>query len=113
MTSVSLARSYFVKAAKRLRALETLFAEEAWSDVVRQAQELVELAAKGMLRFVAIEPPKQHDVGPLLLQHRDRCGDARRTVRSTGRLLVRADIAQAETRAALGPNGARKVLREA
>jgi hypothetical protein len=25
-----------------------------------------------MLRFVGIEPPKQHDVGPLLLQHRER-----------------------------------------
>ena len=72
MTSVSLARSYFLKARKRLRALETLFEEEAYSDVVREAQELVELALKGMLRFVGIEPPKQHDVGPLLLQYRDR-----------------------------------------
>jgi hypothetical protein len=72
VTSVSLARSYFVKARKRVRALEALHAEEAWSDVVREAQELVELGMKGMLRFVGIEPPKQHDVGALLLQHRDR-----------------------------------------
>jgi HEPN domain-containing protein len=72
MTSITLARSYFEKARKRLRALETLFAEEAWSDVVREAQELVELALKGALRFVGIEPPKRHDVGPLLLEHRDR-----------------------------------------
>ena len=72
MTSVSLAHSYFQKARKRLRALGTLFEDEAYSDVIREAQELVELALKGMLRFVGIEPPKQHDVGPLLLQHRDR-----------------------------------------
>ena len=72
MTSISLARSYFLKARKRLRALEILFDEEAYSDVVREAQELVELALKGMLRFIGIEPPKQHDVGPLLLQYRDR-----------------------------------------
>jgi HEPN domain-containing protein len=72
VTSISLARSYFLKARKRLRALETLFDEEAYSDVVREAQELVELALKGMLRFIGIEPPKQHDVGPLLLQYRDR-----------------------------------------
>jgi len=72
VTSISLARSYFLKARKRLRALEILFDEEAYSDVVREAQELVELALKGMLRFIGIEPPKQHDVGPLLLQYRDR-----------------------------------------
>ncbi len=72
MTSVTLARSYFEKARKRLRALQTLFEDEAYSDVVREAQELVELALKGVLRFVGVEPPKQHDVGGLLLQHRDR-----------------------------------------
>jgi HEPN domain-containing protein len=72
MTSVSLARSYFEKARKRLRALATLFEDEAYSDVMREAQELVELALKGMLRFVGVEPPKQHDVGRLLLQHRER-----------------------------------------
>lgn len=42
------------------------------SDVVREAQELVELALKGMLRAVGIEPPKFHDVGPLLLEYRER-----------------------------------------
>lgn len=40
--------------------------------MIREAQELVELALKGMLRFVGVEPPKRHDVGELLLQHRDR-----------------------------------------
>jgi HEPN domain-containing protein len=72
MTSTTLARAYFEKARKRLRALATLFEDEAYSDVIREAQELVELALKGMLRFVGIEPPKQHDVGALLVQHRDR-----------------------------------------
>lgn len=72
MTSVALAQSYFEKARKRLRALGTLFEDAAYSDVIREAQELVELALKGMLRFVGIEPPKQHDVGPLLVNHRDR-----------------------------------------
>lgn len=72
MTSVSLARSYFEKARKRLRALGTLFEDEGYSDVIREAQELVELVLKGMLRFVGVEPPKQHDVGPLLVEHRER-----------------------------------------
>ena len=72
MTSVTLARSYFEKARKRLRALTVLFEDGAYSDVVREAQELVELALKGALRFVGVEPPKQHDVGRLLLEHCDR-----------------------------------------
>jgi HEPN domain-containing protein len=33
--------------------------------VVREAQELVELALKGMLRAIGIEPPKLHDVETL------------------------------------------------
>jgi len=44
VSNVSLARSYFQKARKRLRALGTLFEDEAYSDVIREAQELVELA---------------------------------------------------------------------
>lgn len=69
MTNQSLARSYLVKAQKRLKALAVLRDEEAHSDVVREAQELVELALKGVLRAAGIEPPKFHDVGGLLLEH--------------------------------------------
>lgn len=70
MTSKSLARSYLVKAQGRLKALRVLRDEGDPSDVVREAQELVELALKGMLRAIGIEPPKFHDVGPLLREHR-------------------------------------------
>jgi HEPN domain-containing protein len=69
VTNASLARSYLVKAQKRLKALAVLRDEGAHSDVVREAQELVELALKGVLRAVGIEPPKFHDVGGLLLEH--------------------------------------------
>jgi HEPN domain-containing protein len=72
MTTRALARSYFLKARKRLRALLVLLEDEAYSDVIREAQELVELALKGMLRSVGVEPPKRHDVGPLLVVHRER-----------------------------------------
>ena len=70
MTNQSLARSYLLKAQKRLKALAVLRDEGAHSDVIREAQELAELALKGMLRAVGIEPPKFHDVGGLLLEHR-------------------------------------------
>ncbi|MFQ5738353.1 MAG: HEPN domain-containing protein [Acidobacteriota bacterium] len=72
MTNSSLARSYLVKATKRLRILSVLLDEEAYSDVVREAQEIVELALKGMLRQVGVEPPKWHDVGPFLLDFEKR-----------------------------------------
>jgi HEPN domain-containing protein len=70
VTSLSLARSYLRKAQGRLKALAVLRDEGDASDVVREAQELVELALKGMLRAVGIEPPKFHDVGRLLVEHR-------------------------------------------
>jgi hypothetical protein len=40
--------------------------------VVREAQEIVELSLKGMLRQVGVESPKWHDVGGFLLQFGDR-----------------------------------------
>ncbi|MDF0674648.1 MAG: HEPN domain-containing protein [Nitrospira sp.] len=72
MTNESLAKSYLRKASDRLDVLDVLLKKGAYSDVVREAQELVELALKGMLRTIGIEPPKLHDVGGLLLEHRER-----------------------------------------
>lgn len=72
MTTRTLAQSYLVKARVRLRALEVLMAADAFSDVVREAQEIVELALKAVLRQAGVEPPKQHDVGGLLLEFRAR-----------------------------------------
>ena len=72
MTTNDLAVGYHRKCLDRLAALEVLHAREAFSDVVRESQELVELALKGMLRWAGIDPPKIHDVGDLLLQFADR-----------------------------------------
>jgi HEPN domain-containing protein len=72
LTARTLAQSYLVKARVRLRALDVLMEAEAFSDVVREAQEAVELALKGILRQAGVEPPKQHDVGRLLFEFRDR-----------------------------------------
>lgn len=72
VTNRSLALAYLEKAQKRLRVLEVLLEEQAYSDVVREAQEVVELALKAMLRLVGIDPPKQHDVGGLLIDHASR-----------------------------------------
>lgn len=72
MTNDRLARSYLKKANDRIDILEVLFNKGAFSDVTGEAQECVELALKGMLRFVGIEPPKIHDVGNLLLEYNER-----------------------------------------
>jgi hypothetical protein len=72
MTSAELARSYLRKATDRLEVLDLLLGKEAYSDVIREAQEIVELALKGMLRAVGVEPPKWHDVGPILQEQRER-----------------------------------------
>ncbi len=58
MTNSSLAVSYLKKATDRLAILRVLQQKKAYSDVVREAQEIVELALKGMLRQAGLEPPK-------------------------------------------------------
>ncbi|KYO66460.1 HEPN domain-containing protein [Thermovenabulum gondwanense] len=72
MTNETLARSYLLKAQKRLKILNVLLEEEAYSDVIREAQEIVELAVKGMLRQIGIDPPKQHEVSSLLIEYKER-----------------------------------------
>lgn len=72
MTTNDLAAGYHRKCVDRLAALEVLHARAAFSDVVRESQEVVELALKGMLRWAGIDPPKIHDVGDLLLQFAER-----------------------------------------
>jgi HEPN domain-containing protein len=72
VTNASLAQSYLIKATKRLRILQVLLDDEAFSDVVREAQEIVELCLKGVLRQVGVEPPHWHDVSPMLMEYRER-----------------------------------------
>ncbi len=89
MTNGSLAEAYLQKATARIDVLELLSTKQAWSDVVREAQEIVELALKGMLRYVGVEPPKWHDVGGILVEHGDRFpGETRES------LLRMADVSK-------------------
>lgn len=70
MTASDLANSYLKKAMIRLEILSFLINKKAYSDVVREAQECVELALKGILRKVGVEPPMWHDVGDILIMHK-------------------------------------------
>jgi len=67
MTNDDLSSSYLIKAEKRLKILDILMKEEDYSDVVREAQEIVELAQKSILRKLGIDPPKWHDVSDIIL----------------------------------------------
>lgn len=72
MFNEDLARDYLRRAGSRLRALDVLMEERSWADVVREAQEIVEITLKALLRSCRIEVPRVHDVSPVLLDNRDR-----------------------------------------
>ena len=72
MRNRTLAVDYVRRAEARLKALDALYEAESWADVVRESQETVELALKGLLRSVGIDPPQVHDVADVLEAERDR-----------------------------------------
>jgi HEPN domain-containing protein len=76
MQNRDLAGDYVRRAGARLRALDALFDAESWADVVRESQEVVELALKGLLRACGIDAPRIHDVSGVLLDERARLPDA-------------------------------------
>jgi HEPN domain-containing protein len=72
----SLAEDYLTRATHRLAALDVLFERESWADVVRESQEVVELALKSLLRYSFIEVPRVHDVGQILISESGRLPEA-------------------------------------
>jgi HEPN domain-containing protein len=72
MRNVELAADYVRRAAIRLQAVDVLFRAESWADVVRESQEVVELALNGLLRSCGVEAPRVHDVSDLLEAERER-----------------------------------------
>ncbi len=67
MRNRELAADHVQRAQARLVAIDVLFAACSWADVVRESQEIVELALKGLLRACGIDPPRIHDVADVLL----------------------------------------------
>jgi len=76
MQNRDLANDHVRRAEIRLKAVDVLFDFESWADVVRESQEVVELALKGLLRAHGIEPPRTHDVSEVLLAEQDRLPDS-------------------------------------
>lgn len=61
-----LTSAYLDKARVRLDGLYFFRDRGAYSDVVRDAQSVVELSLKAALRAAGVEVPKIHDVGRAL-----------------------------------------------
>ena len=61
-----MARSYIRQAEERIHHAREALQRGNYPYVVRQCQEAVELSLKAALRLVGVEPPKWHDVGPIL-----------------------------------------------
>lgn len=75
MTPKDLPSAYLFKCKARMKALDVLRAEQNYSDVVREAQEIVELCSKALLRLALIDPPHKHDVGAELKGAANRFGE--------------------------------------
>lgn len=72
MRNTELAADYVYRAHARLGALDVLFEAGSWADVVRESQEALELALKGLLQAYGVVPPRIHDVSDVLLGARER-----------------------------------------
>ncbi len=104
MTNQSLARSYLIKAQKRLKALAVLRDEGAHSDVVREAQELVRSDVQDLddipLRIELVG--EQELLGPHLEFHdanppeRPRLGFAGQRVREVSPVMQKSPPAVSE-----------------
>lgn len=70
MNNLEMARSYLRQAEERVKHAEEALRTGNYAFTIRQSQEAVELSLKGALRLVGIEPPKWHDVGPVLKRER-------------------------------------------
>lgn len=71
MQNQKLGIDYVQRAEIRIFAIEVLFEKQSWADVVRESQEVVELALKGCLRILHVDFPRTHDVSDTLLANRD------------------------------------------
>lgn len=78
MRNKSLVTDYLTRGTIRLAALQVLFDRGGYADVVREAQEVVELVSKALVRHLGAEPARVHDVSAQLEELRLRVDESRR-----------------------------------
>jgi len=72
VTNIRLGKSYIERALGRLPFLRQMQEAGLHADVVRESQEVVELALKGLLRIVGLDPPKEHDASKFMTREAQR-----------------------------------------
>lgn len=72
MKNRSLTKDYVTRAGIRFAALKVLLDKGGYADVVREAQEIVELLSKALLRHLGAEPARVHDVSTQLRELQSR-----------------------------------------
>ncbi len=66
MNTKSMALDYIKRAKRCFNECKSAFEEEDYPITIRRAQECVELSLKAILRSIAIEYPRDHDVSEAL-----------------------------------------------
>jgi HEPN domain-containing protein len=72
MVNEELSCSYLRRASVRFEILREFFKRGDYADVIREAQEAIELLQKAMLIYKGIEPPKWHDVSDIIIDNLTR-----------------------------------------
>ena len=98
MTNPSLEIDYVIRAGHRLAALRVLLDRGAHADVMREAQEIIELSLKALLRASGVTVPQIHDVGQIVLREVERLpvavrGDSQRMAEISKALRKDREIA--------------------
>ena len=75
MRTTKMAKDYAERARWVLKEAENALAAENYAVSVRPSQEALELSAKGALRRLAVEYPREHDVSEALEATADRLPD--------------------------------------
>lgn len=70
-----LVSDYLFRAEKRIKSLYFLSEEKDYADVVREAQEVVELLLKALLLYAGLSVPKFHDVTKFIEENMDFFSD--------------------------------------
>jgi len=72
LNNLDLAKSYIRQAEERIKHAKEALSEGNHPYTVRQCQEAVELLLRAALRYTGVEPPKLHEVGPLLREREEQ-----------------------------------------
>ena len=68
MTNIKLVKDYRLRARGRRKAVQALFEEKLYADVVRECQEASELALKSLIREAGHSVPMTHEVSGKLME---------------------------------------------